>query len=264
MNQNLYIVTGASRGLGFALARALLQPGNVVLGISRTENTGLATLAQAAGARLEQWPLDLDHGEQAAAMLTQWLAHRGTTQGKPAGGFASATLINNAALLPRISPLQDADPADIAKALRVGLEAPMQLCAAFLKGTAGWRSASGQPLLRRVLNISSGLGRNAMASQSVYCALKAGMDHFTRCLALEEAALPHGARVCAMAPGVVDTDMQVQLRGASAASFADRGRFVDLHAKGLLSSADDCARKLLAYLERADFGSHAVADIREV
>lgn len=264
MTQHLYIITGASRGLGLALAKALLQPGKFVLGISRTESADLSALAQAAGARLEQWPLDLDHGEQGAAMLTQWLAHKGAAQRKSDSAFTGTTLINNAALLPRISPLQDADPGEIAKALRVGLEAPMQLCAAFLKGTAAWRTASGQPLQRRVLNISSGLGRNAMASQSVYCALKAGMDHFTRCLALEEAALPHGARVCAMAPGVVDTDMQVQLRGADAASFADRGRFVDLHAKGLLSNADDCARKLLAYLEREDFGSNAIADIREV
>ncbi len=260
MSQHLYIVTGASRGLGHALAATLLQPGNLVLGISRTENAELAAQAKATGARLEQWPMDLDHGEQAAAMLAQWLAHRGAAQ----GSFDSATLINNAALLPRIAPLSDLDPADIAKALRVGLEAPMQLCTAFLHATAAWQTASGQPVTRRVLNISSGLGRNAMASQSVYCALKAGMDHFTRCLALEEAAKPHGAKVCAMAPGVVDTDMQVQLRGASADSFADRGRFVDLHAKGLLSSADDCARKLLAYLARADFGSVAIADIREV
>ena len=58
-----------------------------------------------------------------------------------------------------------------------------------------------------------------MASQAAYCAAKAGMDHFTRCVALDEAIKPHGAKVCSLAPGVIDTDMQVQLRGADPAAF---------------------------------------------
>ena len=76
----------------------------------------------------------------------------------------------------------------------------MLLSAAFLRASAEWT------VPRRVLNISSGLGRRAMASQAGYCAAKAGMDHFTRCLALEQQALPNGARVCSLAPGVIDTE----------------------------------------------------------
>ena len=65
--------------------------------------------------------------------------------------------------------------------LRIDLEATVLLSAAFLDATRGWRGD------RRILNISSGLGRRAMASSAVYCAAKAGMDHLTRSLALEEA-----------------------------------------------------------------------------
>ncbi len=259
MLKNLYIITGASRGLGFAMAQQLAQPDVVLLCISRQQNARLAEHANAAGCALEQWPLDLDHGFEAAAMLKQWLLRKGPTP----GGFHTATLINNAALLPKIGPLSASDPAEIAKVLRVGLEAPMQLCSAFLGATESWKTPAGQPLMRRILNISSGLGRSAMASQASYCAIKAGMDHFTRCLALEEAAKPNGARVCSMAPGVIDTDMQGRLRGADAAAFADRGRFLDLKAKGQLSSPADCALKLLAYLGRPDFGNNPVADIRD-
>ena len=89
----------------------------------------------------------------------------------------------------------------------------MLLTAAF------WRPPKAGPCPRKVLNISSGLGRRAMASQAAYCAAKAGMDHFTRCVALDEAIKPHGAKVCSLAPGVIDTDMQVQLRGADPAAF---------------------------------------------
>lgn len=245
----LYILTGASRGMGLAMARALLQPGHQLLCISRKENAQLAAQAQEAGCKLEQWPLDLSHSREAAAMLRQWL-------GKPGLRCGSATLINNAGMIPQIAPLSAITPDDLAQALRVDLEAPMALSAAFLAATEGWGVS------RRILNISSGLGRRPMASQAVYCAAKAGMDHYTRCLALEEALKPNGAKVCALAPGVIDTDMQVQLRGANAAAFPDRSRFEQLKSGGQLDSPEEAARKVLAYLNRPDFGNEPVADVR--
>ena len=116
---------------------------------------------------------------------------------------------------------------------------------------------------RRVLNISSGLGRRAMAAQAPYCATKAALDHFSRCVALEEAARPQGARICSLAPGVVDTDMQLQLRMAPDADFADRPRFEALAREGHLDSPDLAARRVLDYLAGPDFGQHPVADVRE-
>jgi benzil reductase ((S)-benzoin forming) len=102
-----------------------------------------------------------------------------------------------------------------------------------------------------------------MASQAAYCAAKAGMDHFTRCLALDEALKPHGARVCSLAPGVIDTGMQVQLRSAPVADFPDQAGFATLKAKGQLSSPQDAASRILSYLMREDFGSNPVADVRD-
>jgi benzil reductase ((S)-benzoin forming) len=246
---HLYILTGASRGMGLAMAQQLLQPQHTLLCISRKENPALAAQAAQARCPLEQWPLDLSHSREAAAMLRQWL-------GRPGARHASATLINNAGVIPMIAPLSEIAPDDLAQALRVGLEAPMALSAAFLAATAGWQ------VPRKILNISSGLGRRPMASQAAYCAAKAGMDHYTRCLALEEALKPGGAKVCALAPGVIDTDMQVQLRGADAQAFPDRGRFEQLKSDGQLDSPEAAARKVLAYLNRADFGSEPVADVR--
>jgi len=133
----------------------------------------------------------------------------------------------------------------------------MQLCARFLGATEPW----GLP--RKVLNISSGLGRKAMASQAAYCAAKAGIDHFTRCLAMDEALKPNGAKVCALAPGVIDTDMQGQLRSASHATFPDQPRFAQLQEKGLLTSAEEAARQVLAFLHRPDFGQNPVGDVRD-
>jgi len=251
MSQHLFILTGASRGMGLAMAEQLLHPDHRLLCISRHSNEALAAQAQARGASLLQWQADLLDGARVARRLQDWLAAQNPAE------LASATLINNAGVIARISPLGQADAQDLANALRVGLEAPMQLSAAFIGGTDAW----GVP--RKVLNISSGLGRRAMASQAAYCAAKAGMDHFTRCLALDEALKPAGARVCSLAPGVIDTDMQVQLRGASGQDFPDQGNFQQLKDKGLLSSPQQAATQVLAYLKRPDFGANPVADVRD-
>ncbi len=250
MTQHLYILTGATRGMGRAMAEQLLQPQHFVLCISRHRDDTLAAQAANSGSPLEQWPLDLALGAEAAASLGQWLVARKT------GFFASATLVNNAGVMQRIAPLSAADPVDLARTLRVSLEAPLLLTAAFLRATEPW------DVPRKVLNISSGLGRRAMASQAAYCAAKAGMDHFTRCLALEEALKPHGAKVCALAPGVIDTDMQVQLRNADPAAFPDHKAFVDLQAQGQLTTPPVAARQVLAYLARADFGCQPLGDVR--
>ena len=251
MTQHLFILTGASRGMGLAMAQQLLRPGHTVLCMSRNENETLALQAEQLGAHLIQWTQDLALGPIASARLERWL------QQQHGNTFTSAALINNAGVIPRIGPLSQADAADLGHALRVGLEAPMQLTSAFLRATDSWAG------LRKVLNISSGLGRRAMASQAGYCAAKAGMDHFTRCVALEEALKTRGAKVCSLAPGVIDTAMQQQLRAADSAEFPDQASFLNLQASGSLASPEDAAQRVLAILMREDFGRNPVADVRD-
>lgn len=249
--KHLTVVTGASRGLGLALATQLLTPDSTLICISRNASATLTQQAAQTGLHLEQWELDLGDAAGAAKALRAWLATHSSA------GWASATLINNACVIAPVAPLRDGQAEDLAYALRVGLEAPLLLASAFLDSTRHWQAA------RKVLNISSGLGRRAMASSASYCAVKAGMDHFTRCIALEESLVPNGAKVCSLAPGVIDTDMQVQLRSADPARFPDVGNFLGMHAQGQLSSPTHTATKILAYLARPDFGVNPVADIRD-
>ena len=250
--RHLTILTGASRGMGRAMAQQLVLEGHTLLGLSRQPDEALSA---AAPDRVSQWAVDLADPAPVAARLRQWLAAIDPHT------VASATLINNAGLSPTIAPLEDCPPDEIALALRVGLEAPMLLSGAFLAATAAW-VASGWHGPRKVLNISSGLGRRAMASQAPYCAAKAGLDHFSRCCALDQAQQAHGARVVSLAPGVIATDMQVQLRQGDPSRFPDRDRFVSLHQSGLLSTPQHAAQSVLAFLARPDFGDEPVADVR--
>jgi len=247
MGRRLYVVTGTSRGLGAAIAKQLLGPRHVVLCLARHRN---AALERAEGA-CEQWSVDLTQPGDAAARLGAWLS------AQTSASFDGATLINNAAALTAVGSIADGDIAELSSALRVGLEAPLLLTAAFLRATRDW------PAARRVLNISSGLGRRAMAGQAPYCATKAGLDHLTRALALDEALRPNGARLVSLAPGVIDTGMQQQLRAGNAAAFPEREHFVGLKQKGQLASPDEAAARVLAYLNRPDFGATPVADVRD-
>jgi benzil reductase ((S)-benzoin forming) len=252
VTRQLFILTGASRGMGAAMAEQLLAPDHQLLCIARHRSDTLATKAEAAGAPCEQWALDLAQPVEAAARLQEWIGSL------DAAAFGGATLINNAAALTRIGPIDADSDAALSAALRVGLEAPLLLSAAFLRATRGWA------VPKRVLNISSGLGRRAMAGQASYCAAKAGIDHLSRALALDEANRPFGAKVVALAPGVIDTDMQVHLRAGDPAGFPEQANFIGLKAKGQLTSPADAAARVLAFLARADFGTNPVADVRDV
>ena len=249
--RRLFIVTGASRGLGAAMARQLLAADAHLLTLSRHPDPSLADAARQSGAVLEQWALDLAHDIGSAARLEAWLHQHGPAQ------FTSATLINNAGLLGDVGPLERSNAETIAAVLRVGLEAPMLLTAAFLRATRGWA------IDKRVLNISSGAAKRAITGWAPYCAAKAGLDHFARVATADEALLPHPARIVSLAPGVIDTDMQGELRTSEPAGFPEQANFIELKNRGQLMSPDAGAARVLAYLNRDDFGRNPVADARD-
>jgi benzil reductase ((S)-benzoin forming) len=239
------LITGASRGLGLAIAQQLVAQGHRVLTIARQRSDALPP-------SVTQWTdRNLADPGQTLLELEAWLGALDLRD------VASITLINNAGVVTTPAPIGRVSAADISNALRVGLEAPVLLSSVFLRATAGWACP------RKLLLISSGLGRRGMASSAPYCAAKAGMDNFARAVALEEALLPNGAKVVSLAPGVIDTDMQVQLRSAEPAMFPDRAMFVGMHSGGQLDSPATAAEKVLKFIVRADFGSKVVTDLRE-
>jgi NAD(P)-dependent dehydrogenase (short-subunit alcohol dehydrogenase family) len=211
----------------------------------------LQDAAQAVGATLEQWAIDLGHDVGAAARLEAWLHQHA------AASFSAATLINNAGLLGRVGPLELNDAGELASVLRVDLEAPILLTAAFLRATRDWA------IDKRVLNISSGAGRRPITGWAAYCATKAGLDHYSRVVALDEPLRPNPAHIVSLAPGVIDTDMQGELREAESAGFPEQSNFIQLKASGQLPSPTAAAARVLAYLARPDFGTQPVADVRD-
>lgn len=234
------IVTGHSRGLGAGIAEALLRREIPVLGISRGTNPGLARFAL-----LREVSLDLADADA----LARWLHGRAVDE--CVKGRRRALLVNNAGLLRPIGPLERQEPAAVARAVAVNVGAALTLAAAFVQATRDVED-------RRILHVSSGAGRKAYAGWSVYCATKAALDHHARCVAMD--ATPR-LRIAAVAPGVVDTDMQTEIRETTDDRFPDRPRFVDMKREGRLKSASTTGAALVDLLLSDRFGAEPVTEL---
>lgn len=252
-HSKVYIITGASRGLGEAFAAQLMTPDNWLLCVSRTRNEALVRQAQSAGVRLDWFECDLAglSADGAADSLLNRMF------GGAVPEVSRIRLINNAGVIDPIGPAHDCKAGDAAHNIAINLTAPMALTAAFLRATQAL------PADKRVMQISSGAGRHPYAGWSAYCAAKAGLDHFTRCVKLEQDALPHGAKVASVAPGVLDTEMQAQIRKSNADRFPSHSRFVQMYEKGSLVPPRKAAERLLEFLEHPEFGNEPVVDIRD-
>jgi benzil reductase ((S)-benzoin forming) len=238
------LVTGHTRGLGAAIAQALLAQDIRVLALARKRNDALA--ARYAD-RLTEIELDLAD----LAALERWL--EGETMREFIADAGCALLVNNAGVLAPVGSLADQDPAAIARAVSLNVAAPLMLAAAFVAQGA-------QIADRRIVHVSSGAARNAYPGWSVYCATKAALDHHARAVALD--ANP-GVRISSVAPGVIDTDMQAEIRGATLERFPMRERFDALKRDGQLATPEDSARKLVDHLLGDSFGDAPSADVRE-
>lgn len=243
------IVTGASRGLGVALCRQLLEEGRSVIATARASEPP-AELA--GGERLTWHAGDLSTTAGAldlAAAVRRSIDYRGAS---------SILLINNAGMIAPVGPLARLDRSQIVPHLTVNVAAPMVLAGELLADV----EESGNRVPATIINVTSGAAEKPYFGRAVYCAGKAGVDMFTKTLAREFAdrGLPH--RVWAVRPGAVDTDMQRYSRELPDEATGEREKFIRLKAEGKLLAPEKSAQLLLrtAGDERVENG--AIVDVR--
>lgn len=238
-NRTVAIVTGHSRGLGAAIAGDLLGRGLPVLGISRRANRELA-----AEHRGELKEVQLDLSDSAATM--QWL--KGGDLTSHLRGASRALLVNNAGLLEPLGMMETQDLDAVVRALTVNVTAAIALTVAFAQ-------ASQRCPDRRILHISSGAGRHVYRGWSVYCASKAALDHHARAIQVDRSP---GVRIAAVAPGVIDTEMQALIRSSREEHVPDRQKFVDMKREGALLSPSDAARRCVELMLSDSFGDEPI------
>ncbi len=192
------LVTGASRGLGEGVARALAREGAAVMLLARDGKLvrKVAREIVAAGGKADALTCDVAKYSAAARAVT---AAR-----KRLGGLD--ILVNNAGIIEPIAEIATSDPAIWAHNIQINLVGAYNVLRAALPGMLQKRKGGAT-----LINISSGAAHRPLEGWSAYCAGKAGLAMLTRSIALETAGK---VRIFGFSPGTIDTDMQVKIRAS--------------------------------------------------
>jgi benzil reductase ((S)-benzoin forming) len=244
---NYYYITGTSRGIGKAFAEYLLEnPANNVIGISRQRSIERPNY--------RHFYLDLSDPTALSEFKFELHAHA-----------KKIYLINNAGTLGFIKPVGKLEASIIIKNYTLNLIAPSVLTNAFINC---YNSTDAEKV---IVNISSGAGKSPVDGWAVYCASKAGVDMFSRVVDMEQkiraqhpsAAVHKGFNIFSIAPGVVDTEMQGEIRKATKDDFSSLEKFIEYKAHNHLSDPVEVSRKFFNILNNVGEIKNVLSSIRD-
>lgn len=240
--KSLYIITGSSKGIGLALLKSLERDkNNFIVGIARSES-------KEQNENVRNLSLDLGNFD---------LLRQSFDQIFPEGAFENLVLINNAGWIGQIDHLGNLKAKSIRDIFNINTIAPAMLMNEFI---SRYVESSGN---KTIINISSGAARKAVDGWSGYSSSKAALNMISE-VAQEEADLDNtGIKVFAVAPGVVDTEMQSNIRSAPESGFSKLEKFKGLKSENALSSAAEAAEKILYLIKNRDQFKGVLQDVRE-
>ncbi len=245
-----FIITGASKGLGEGLALELLDENHHLICIARTESEKLQQLAAAKNCRISFIHFDLSASHDIPHLVDTLFE---TVNLKAAEGMY---LVNNAGVIKPVGRTENCPTDEVDLHMRVNLIAPMLLTAGFIKHTKDL------PVVKRILNISSGAAQFPYYGWGCYCTAKAGLEMFGRCVSEEQRDEQHPVETMAVAPGIIDTDMQDVIRSTDEREFIHREKFVAFKENGQLIPPALAGKKLAHLLLSSDFKDGQSIDIR--
>lgn len=253
MKKHCYIITGTSRGIGEALVRSIMGAKALVFCIARNDNPGLHVEANVKGLDLREVSLDLCDTQKIGAAM------KGIFRQVDAESVESITLINNAGTIHPIRQIGDREAREaILRSVTVNLSAAMLITDHFVRETEEWTCP------RRVVNLSTGASKRAVPGWSAYCSAKAGLRMYAHCLMEEQTGRENPVKVLSFAPGVVDTEMQAEIRHAEPDAFPELEKFKNLKTQGTLISPGTVADKLLELIHAPNFGEQLEVDVRDL
>lgn len=191
------LITGASQGIGAAIARRLAQAGATVVLTARSAEAIARNAAaiRAEGGQASWFVTDVSRYADVAAAVEHCVAEHGRLD----------ILVNNAGLIEPIARLADSDPAEWGGIADINYKGVYH----------GLRAALPEMLARGsgiIVNISSGAATSALEGWSHYCSSKAAVLSLTRCA--DKEYRDQGIRIVGLSPGTVATDMQVAIKAS--------------------------------------------------
>lgn len=214
---SLAIITGGSRGLGAALCKRYANAGWQILEFSR-RGTGAHTVH-----------VDFSNVEQTSAAM------RAALDTLSAHEYEEIVAINNAATLSPMGGLAQQDFDEVIANTHVNFTAGILFVKSVISAFEHHRCH------KTIVNISSGAALQPLAGWSLYCASKAGLEHFVRCTALDQAGKSNPFTLLNLGPGVMDTDMQARIREADSTELPMVEYFRALKTSGALRRPEDVA-----------------------
>lgn len=237
---NYFFVTGSSKGLGKALVELLLKDANnFVFGFARNNTVNHKNYYHKL--------IDLNNLEQVKKIQFPELEK-----------VEKVVLINNAGTVGEINHVGKLNNDQLIASYNINLIAPSILINSFM---AAYQKTSSEKL---IINISSGAGKSAIDGWSAYCATKAGVDMFSRVVADESAIDNSGFKVLSLAPGIIDTQMQTQIRKSSKEGFSNLDRFIEYKENGDLASAEQTAAKIIRFINEPNLQQTVLCSVRDL
>lgn len=251
-----FIVTGGSKGMGEFVIRNLFNKNHQVLCLSRTINKELVNAASELDVPVTFKSFDLSNIEEIKSIVNQWKV---TINTKDVEGLY---LINNAGIIHPVKPVYECEPQEIMTNIQVNLIAPMILQSEFLKVCQ--EIVCGRNIEQRILNISSGAADRAIQGWSSYCTSKAGLNMFTNCVVEDLSQIDSLIKVVAMAPGIVDTNMQADIRSSREDEFSLVNQFIEYKEKGQLLKPEFVGSKIVEFILSETFGEETITRIDRI
>ena len=229
---NLYIITGASKGLGSALAQISESKGERVYSLSRSKSkNGIFEKC------------DLSVPQNAENAINNIFAEVDMAE------FEMVVLINNVGTLYPITTADKIKVEGIIANLNTNLLYAIVMCSCFIRRLKVFRG------LKKIVNITSGAAQKAYHGWSLYCASKAGLEHFSRCIAMEQSRAGNPVSIVNIDPVLIDTDMQTLIRDSNDKDFPDLPRFIEYKNKNKLIDPIIIANQIIIGTESVKFYS---------
>lgn len=217
----LIYITGASKGLGKALAEAFLKNGHTVIGMSRTNSI--------EHKNYQHIEIDLSDKDALAGFRFEL-----------SDQYEEFILINNAGSLGEVKHIGDWTVTGLSALYQLNVISPIFLTNQFY--TAACNSAK----VKYVLHIGSGAANSPIDGWAQYCSSKAAL-HMASQVIEEELKLNsiENFKQRTLSPGVIDTQMQAQIRNLRSNDFSQKERFIAYKSENELASAENLADKII-------------------
>ncbi len=246
------IITGASKGLGEAIAESFLKKGFHVFAVSRNESSRLSMASGESKGIYSFTYCDLSSPESIRTAMEE------ISEEVFKDAANRVFLINNAGVIGPIDTVGNFPDPDVLQHVQVNLSAPILISNLFLKKA----EEKGVPLT--ITNVTSGAGERPVHGWSLYCSTKAAVNMFTQTAALELSNKGSLSSIIAYSPGIMDTGMQETIRSSSEQAFEEVNKFREYKEQNKLRSPHTVGEALVGLLLNGDCENGRIYYVNEL